>query len=80
MSEWRDDPDLDEVASEERAIYRLVAVVTIPVVLGVLVAGGHFGSGPTISVGILVLALAGLGQLRRCNHRIPRAKVLKTMR
>lgn len=67
--------DRDDVVREERAIYWIALAAAVPVVCGVLVGSGAFEAGSTISLGLCVLAIAGLVGLWRRRARLPRAQV-----
>lgn len=59
---------------EERAIYVVIALASLPVVIASLLHGGALDSGATISLLLVTLALVGLLPRRRCP-RLPRARV-----
>ena len=69
---------MSDIETEERAFYAILIVATLPVVIGVIAAGAYLDTGATISLGVVVLALAGLcagirrDKLPRATARFPR--------
>ena len=67
----------DEVESEERAIYAIIAAAISPVVIGVLLDGSTIDGGGALSLLLAVFALVGLvaGIRRMTRSRLPRARI-----
>ena len=67
----------DDVESEERAIYAIVAAAVSPVVVGVLLDGSTIDGGGALSMLLAITALVGLvaGVRRMTRSRLPVARV-----
>lgn len=66
----------DEIASEERGIYAVIALAGIPTIIAFLIDGGVLGGGGTISLVAVVLGVFGFGVTLRRRRRLPKARVL----
>ncbi len=70
-----------EVEREERGIYAIITMASLPVVLGLLLEGGSMDGGTTLSLVLVVLGVTGLiaglvaGARALSRPKIPRATV-----
>ena len=66
-----------ELHGEERAIYAIIGIASVPVVIGFLASTDTaFDAGTTISLGAVVFAAIGLWRLLAHRARLPAARVV----
>ena len=69
--------DDQDIESEERTIYAIIAGGCLPIVIGVLASADvSFDGGTTLSFALVVMAVVGLVRLVR-RERIPRARAIR---
>ena len=66
--------DDEDIEREERAIYAIIAMAASPVVIGLMIQGGVIDGGATVSILLVLTALAGLSRLVH-RRRLPRARI-----
>lgn len=65
-----------DIQTEERLVYGVIAVVSAPVLLGVTLARSPFDGGSTLTLLLFAAALVGfVVSLRGHRRRLPRARV-----
>ncbi len=66
----------EDIRTEERLVYGVIAIVSAPVLLDVTIARSPFDGGSTLTLLLFAAALIGLVvSLRRPQRRLPRAHV-----
>ena len=70
----------EDIEREERAIYVIITIACLPVVVAVLLEGGAFDGGASLSLMMAIDALVGLAGLglhglRGRRRRLPHARI-----